>query len=176
MTPPTATHYRAILEQMFLVRSLPAWHANLGKRLVKSLRVFVRDSGLLHSLLGISRVEDLLGHPIAGKSWEGFVLEQIMETARGRLEASYFRTHAGAEIDLVLHRGRRILALVEVKLGLKPVLARGFHEARKDLGRPRAWAVYSGSERYPLGPGVEAVGLDRFLEEILPGLLTREGR
>jgi len=170
VTPPTATHYRSILEQMFLVRALPAWHANLKKRLVKSPRVYVRDSGLLHSLLGLTSIDALLSHPAAGKSWEGFVLEQILETARGRLDASYFRTHAGAEIDFVIHRGQKILALVEVKLGLKPVLARGFHEARKDLGQPRAWAIYSGSERYPLSSGAEAVGLDQFLVEILPEL------
>jgi len=170
VTPPTATHYRSILEQMFLVRALPAWHANLKKRLVKSPRVYIRDSGLLHSLLGLSSLDDLLAHPVAGKSWEGFVLEQILETARGRLEASYFRTHAGAEIDLVIHRGRKILALAEVKLGLKPSLSRGFHEARKDLGLPKAWVIYSGGERYPLGSGVEAVGLDQFLINILPKL------
>ena len=170
VTPPTATHYRSILEQMFLVRALPAWHANLKKRLVKSPRVYVSDSGILHSLLSIGSNDGLLSHPAAGKSWEGFVLEQILETARGRLDASYFRTHTGAEIDLVLHRGQDILALVEVKLGLKPVLARGFHEARKDLGNPKAWVIYSGVERYPLSPGAEAVGLDRFLIEILPRL------
>ncbi len=112
VTPPTATHYRSILEQMFLVRALPAWHANLKKRLVKSPRVYIRDSGILHSLLGLSSLDALLAHPVAGKSWEGFVLEQLLETARGRLEASYFRTHTGAEIDLVIHRGRKILALV----------------------------------------------------------------
>ncbi len=171
VTPPTATHYRSILEQMFLLRTVPAWHANLKKRLVKSPRVYIRDSGLLHALLGLADADDLLSHPIAGKSWEGFVLEQILETAHGRLEASFFRTHAGAEIDLVLHRGRSIRALVEIKLGLRPVLARGFHEARKDLGRPRAWAIYSGSERYPLSEGIEAIGLDQFLVEVLTKLV-----
>ncbi|MHB2026147.1 MAG: ATP-binding protein [Elusimicrobiota bacterium] len=170
VTPPTATHYRSILEQMFLVRALPAWHANLKKRLVKSPRVYIRDSGILHSLLGLSSLDALLAHPVAGKSWEGFILEQILETARGRLEASYFRTHAGAEIDLVIHRGRKILALTEVKLGLKPSLSRGFHEARKDLGLPKAWVIYNGGERYPLGSGVEAIGLDQFLIDILPKL------
>ncbi len=170
VTPPTATHYRSILEQMFLVRALPAWHANLKKRLVKSPRVYIRDSGILHSLLGLSSLDALLAHPVAGKSWEGFVLEQLLETARGRLEASYFRTHAGAEIDLVIHRGRKILALVEVKMGLKPSLSRGFYEARKDLGLPKAWVIYNGGERYPLGSGVEVIGLDQFLIDILPKL------
>jgi predicted AAA+ superfamily ATPase len=159
-----------MLEQMFLVRVLPVWHANLKKRIVKSPRVYIRDSGLLHTLLGLTSNDVLLSHPIVGKSWEGFVLEQILETACGCLEASYFRTHAGAEIDIVVHRGQKILALVEVKLGLKPVLARGFYEARKDLGQPRAWVIYNGNERYPLKPGVEAVGLDQFLAEILPRL------
>ena len=98
------------------------------------------------------------------------VLEQILETARGRLEAAYFRTHAGAEIDLVLHRGARIKALVEVKLGLKPFLARGFHEARKDLGQPRAWVIYSGDERYPLAAVTQAICLDEFLADVLPQL------
>ncbi|MDD5655937.1 MAG: ATP-binding protein [Elusimicrobia bacterium] len=174
VTPPTATHYRSILEQMFLVRTLPAWHANLKKRLVKTPRVYIRDSGILHSLLGIGSIDDLLAHPVAGKSWEGFVLEQILETGRGRLEASFFRTHAGAEIDLVIHQGQKILALVEMKLGLKPALTRGFHEARKDLGQPKGWAVYSGTERYPLCPGVDAIGVDQFLCDVVPGLLARK--
>ena len=134
---------------MFLVRTLPAWHANLKKRLVKAPRVYIRDSGILHSLLGIGSIDDLLSHPAAGKSWEGFVLEQILETAGGRLEASYFRSHAGAEIDLVIHRGQKILALVEVKLGLKPVLARGFHEARKDLGHPRVGRLTAAASATP---------------------------
>lgn len=170
VSPPTATHYRSILEQMFLVRTLPAWHVNVKKRLVKSPRVYVRDSGLLHTLLGLASADALLSHPIAGKSWEGFVLEQILETACGHLEASYFRTHAGAEIDIVVHRGQKIRALVEVKLGNKPLLSRGFYEARKDLGNPKAWVIYSGMERYPLSPGTEAIGLDQFLTEVLPGL------
>jgi predicted AAA+ superfamily ATPase len=176
VTAPTATHYRSLLEQMFLVRTLPAWHSNLGKRLVKAPRVYIRDSGILHSLLGVEGIDGLLSHPIAGKSWEGFVLEQILETARGRLEASYFRTHAGAEVDIVLHRGRTVLALVEVKLGLKPTLSRGFHEACLDLGRPKSWVVYGGDDRYPLGPEADAVGLDQFLGEVLDGLLARDSR
>lgn len=173
VSPPTATHYRGILEQMLLVRALPSWHANLKKRLVKAPRVYVRDCGLVHRLLGIDDHDELLSNPIAGKSWEGFVLEQILGAARGRIEASFFRTHAGAEIDIVLHKGPKVLAAVEVKMGLSPALSRGFHEARRDLGNPRAWVLCHGARRYPAALGVEVLGLDEFLVSVLPRLCAQ---
>lgn len=167
VTPPTASHYRSILEQMLLVRALRPWHSNIGKRLVKAPRVYVRDSGLLHALMGIRSPDGLAAHPLSGKSWEGFVLEQIAGAAPD-VEASFYRTHAGAEMDLVLSRGTKVLAAVEVKLGLSPVLSRGFYEARKDLGGSPGWVIYSGNERYEMSPGVEALGLDEFLADVLP--------
>ena len=107
---PTAAHYRSILEQMLLAYALHPWHSNVKKRLIKASSLYLRDAGLLHSLLGIRGIDSLLSHSIAGKLWEGFVIEQIIGTARGRLESSFFRTHAGAEIDLVLHKGLRVWA------------------------------------------------------------------
>jgi len=166
ISPPTAGHYRSILEQMFLVRVLPPWHANLKKRLVKAPRVYIRDTGILHALLGIHKHDDLLAHPIAGKSWEGFVIEQILGSRQGLLESAFFRTHGGAEMDFVLHKGQRVLGTFEIKLGLTPKLTKGAHEARKDLGNPPSWVMTSGNDRYPLDRGIEAISLDEFLETV----------
>ncbi|MBI4668851.1 MAG: ATP-binding protein [Elusimicrobia bacterium] len=171
VSPPTINHYRSILEQMLLVRALAPWHANLKKRLVRAPRIYIRDSGLLHALLSISDRNSLLAHPAAGKSWEGFALEQILSSAGGKAEGSFFRTHAGAEIDLILHKGLEILAAVEIKLGFTPQLTRGFYQARQDLGNPPAWVIYSGADRYRLKPGVEAIGLDEFVSSALPKIL-----
>lgn len=170
VTPPTMTHYRSILEQMFLVRTIYPWHSNIGKRLVKSPAVYIGDSGILHSLLGIEDYDGLLSHPIAGKSWEGFVIEQIIGSLKGGISASFFKTHAGAEMDLVLHKGQRVLAAIEIKLGLAPKVGKGFHNARKDLGNPPSWIIYSGDERYQIDTGVEVIGLDDFINSILPNL------
>lgn len=168
-SPPTITHYRSILEQMFLVNALYPWHSNIKKRLVKAPRVYMRDSGVLHSLLGIETYEDLMSHPIAGKSWEGFVIEQIRGCTMGKFELSFYRTYTGAETDLILHQGSKIIAILEIKLGLQPHLTRGNHEAHKDLGSPPLWIITSGTERYRLEKDIEVIGLDKFLQEIIHG-------
>lgn len=170
VTPPTMTHYRSILEQMLLIRTIYPWHSNIGKRLVKSPVVYISDSGILHSLLGIEDFDGLLSHPIAGKSWEGFVIEQIIGFSKGEFSASFFKTYAGAEMDLVLHKGQKVLAAIEIKLGLTPKVGKGFHNSRKDLGNPPSWIIYSGDERYQIDTGVEVIGLDDFTNSVLPHL------
>lgn len=157
VTPPTSKHYLDTLEDTFMLRQLPPFAANLKKRLVKSPKVYLRDSGLLHALLRIGTLDQLLGHPVAGASWEGWVIEQALAASAPGAGASFFRTAAGAEIDLVLEqrRGRRVA--LEIKRSSSPVPSRGFWSGIADLKPSAAYVVYPGKERYPLGPGVEAL-------------------
>lgn len=164
----SVTRYIDLLTDLLLVRRLSPFHANLGKRLVKSPKVYVRDSGLVHALLGIADHDALAGHPVVGASWEGFVIENLLAAAPAGTRASFYRTAAGAEIDLLLELpgGRRWA--VEIKSGLSPRLEKGFHFARQDLKPGKSFVVYSGDDRYPLGEDTEAIGL-RELASILAG-------
>ena len=156
----TINRYIDLLVQMFLLRRLQPWHANLGKRLTKSPKLYVRDSGLLHALLGLSDEETLLGHPAVGASWEGFVLETLLAHAPRRASASFYRTAMGAEIDLVLELGGdEGVWAIEIKRGSTAKLERGFYQALEDIKPQRAFAVHSGPDRYPLRGGVEAISL-----------------
>lgn len=155
----TVTRYIDLLADLLLVRRLAPFHANPGKRLVKSPKVYVRDSGLVHALLDIGDYNELAGHPVAGASWEGFVIENLLAAAPVRTHSCFYRTAVGAEIDLVLDFPQGERWAVEIKRGLSPRLERGFHHAREDVKPARSFVVYAGGERYPLGGGVEAIGL-----------------
>ena len=155
----TVARYLDLLVDLLLVRRLPPFHANVGKRLVKSPKVYVRDSGIVHTLLGLDSRDAVLGHPVAGGSWEGFVIENLLSAAPERVNASFYRTSAGAEIDLLLEMPDGKLWAVEIKRGLTPKLDKGFHHAREDLKPERSFIVYSGEERYPKADGVEVIGL-----------------
>ena len=164
----TVARYVDLLADLLLVRRLPPFHANVRKRLVKSPKVYVRDSGIVHTLLRLDDAEDVLGHPIAGASWEGFVVETLLRAAPERTRASFYRTATGVEIDLVLELpGNRIWA-VEIKRGLAPAVSRGFRVALADVAPERAFLVHGGEDRYPKGEGVEAIGL-RAMAEALAG-------
>jgi len=162
----TINRYLDLLVDLLLVRRLPPWHANLGKRLVKAPRIFVRDSGLVHALAGVPDRETLLSHPILGPSWEGMVIENLIAAAPDQAEPYFFRTAGGAEIDLLLAWPDRSLWAIEVKRSLAPKLERGFHAACEDLKPARRVAVYPGTERYPMGSGVEAMPLPALMEEL----------
>ena len=155
----TVARYLDLLVDLLLVRRLPPFHANVGKRLVKSPKVYVRDSGIVHTLLGLDHRDAILGHPVAGGSWEGFVLESLISAAPDRVKPWFYRTAAGAEIDLVLEMPGGELWAVEIKRGLAPRLDKGFHHARQDLNPKRSFVVYSGVERYPKGETVEVISL-----------------
>lgn len=155
----TVAGYLDLLVDLLLVRRLAAWHSNAGKRLVKSPKVYIRDSGLAHALLGIGDRERLLGHPVVGQTWESFVVENLIAAAPDGTEASYYRSHAGAEIDLVLSLPGGVLWAVEVKRSLAPKLERGFHLACEELSPSARYVVYPGNERFALVGGIEAVGL-----------------
>ena len=159
VSAPTVTTYVDLLADLLLVRPLRPFHANTGKRLVKSPKVYVRDSGLVHALLGLESFNDLAGHPVVGPSWEGFVIENLLSVAPEQTAASFYRTAAGAEIDLLLELpGRHGLWAIEIKRAAGRT-TRGFHSALQDVKPARAFVVYAGEDRYPVSEGVEAVGV-----------------
>lgn len=130
-------------------------------------KAYVRDSGLLHALAGVRTPDELAGNPLIGPSFEGYVLEQAFSLLGPDLSAYFHHAHGGAEIDLVLVRSGRVVAAVEVKHSSAPTVTRGFHTALADLGNPPAWVVQPGSERWPMAPGVEAVGVEAFPDVVL---------
>ena len=162
----TVARYLDLLVDLLLVRRLPAWHRNVGKRLVKSPKVQVRDSGVTHALLGLTSKEQLLGHPVVGQSWESFVIETLLDVAPQGVEASFYRTSAGAEIDLVLTLPGGALWAIEIKRSSAPTLEKGFHLACADLRPKKRFVVYPGHERFALDAEAEAIGL-RQLGQVL---------
>ena len=162
VSEPTARRYLDLLTDAFMVRQLQPWHANLRKRQVKSPKVYVRDSGLLHQLLGIDTAKALVSHPKLGASWEGFVIEQVL-VAEPHDEAYFWATHQGAEIDLILSRGGRLLG-VECKRTDAPRLTPSIRIALADLDLDRVAVVYPGERRYPLADRVEAVPVNELAE------------
>ncbi len=162
----TAAGYIDLLVDLLLVRRLQPWHANLGKRLVKSPKVYVRDSGLVHALLSIADKEALLAHPVVGQSWEGFVVENLLDCAGEQVQGHFYRTGGGAEIDLLLAWPDGELWAVEIKRSLSPKVERGFHAACADLQPQRRFVVYPGKERYRLAEDIQAVSLPDLAGEV----------
>ncbi|OIP11620.1 MAG: ATPase [Betaproteobacteria bacterium CG2_30_68_42] len=160
----TAGSYLGLLVDLLLVRRLPPWHANLGKRLVKSPKVFLRDSGLTHALLQIPDKDTLLAHPVVGASWEGFVIENLLANADPLAQAHFYRSSGGAEIDLLFSWPDGRCWAIEVKRSLTPKPERGFHSACADLKPERRFVVYPGNERYRLAEDIEALPLPRLAE------------
>jgi predicted AAA+ superfamily ATPase len=169
LSAPTVTKYIDLLVDLLLVRRLRPYHINAGKRLVKSSKVYVRDSGLLHALLGIGDFNSLSGHPVVGLSWEGFVIENLLSDLPYRTQASFYRTSAGAEVDLVLNfPGTSETWVIEIKRALSAKPKKGFYHACEDIQPHKSFVVYAGSERYTIADGVEAIGLSE-LSQMLGG-------
>lgn len=160
LSAPTVTKYIDLLVDLLLVRRLRPFHANVGKRLVKSPKVYVRDSGLVHALLDIEDYNQLSGHPVIGASWEGFVIENLLSVVKDRSLASFYRTSAGAEVDLVLEfPGISEIWVIEIKRALSAKPKKGFYHACEDIQPHRSFVVYAGDERYSISGGAEAIGL-----------------
>lgn len=159
----TIRSYLDLLSQTFMVRLLEPYAANLKKRIVKSPKVYLRDSGILHSLLQIDSLDDVLAHPVCGASWEGLVIENVIAALPG-WQPSFYRTADGAEIDLVLERGQRRIA-VECKASTAPTVSRGFWTAIDDLAIDEAWVIAPVAEPYPLRKGVTVAPLNTFLDQ-----------
>ena len=155
----SVTRYIDLLVDLLLVRRLRPYYANVGKRLVKSPKVYVRDSGLLHALLSIETLQRLSGHPVIGASWEGFVIENLLSVLPWRVQPFFYRTTVGAEIDLILEMPNGTLWAIEVKRGLTAKPGKGFFHACDDLKPAKSFIVYSGDDRYPLTENVEAISV-----------------
>lgn len=166
VSPHSVANYVDLLTDLLLVRRLMPHMANVGKRLIKSPKLYIRDSGLLHALLGLESYDEILSHPAVGMSWEGLVIENLIAAAPRSTTSSFYRSAAGAEIDLLLHLPGGQLWAIEIKSGLIPKLERGFHAARQDLQPHRSFVVYAGQERFPVAEGVEAISV-RELSELL---------
>ena len=166
VSSPTVKRYLDLLVDLLLVRRIQPWFQNTGKRLVKSPRFYVRDSGLLHQLLGIHNFDALLSHPVMGSSWEGFVIENLLSVAPSSVESFFYRTSAGAEIDLLLKMPNNELWAIEIKSSSTSKVTKGFHIACEDLKPDRIFVVYNGEETYPLKQGVTAIGLLSLMREI----------
>lgn len=176
VNPSTCRNYLDLLTDALVIRQLQPWHGNLGKRQVKSPKVYVRDSGLLHHLLGLGTEKALLSHPKVGASWEGFVIEQVL-AGEAHDEAWFWATHQGAEIDLLLRRGDRLLG-VECKRADAPKLTPSIRIAIEDLGLDRVAVVYPGARRFLLAERVEAVPVESLAEPggLFPKGARRRGR
>jgi len=165
----TANAYLDLLTDLLLLRKLSPWHSNGGKRLVKSHKVYIRDSGLLHSLLGIADMDGLLAHPVVGASWEGHVIESLLGVAPAGVIPSFYRSGAGAEIDLLLTWPNGEHWAIEIKRSTAPKVERGFHSACEDIQPNRKWLVYPGAEAYPMRDGIEAMPLQVAMQAVAAG-------
>jgi predicted AAA+ superfamily ATPase len=166
----TIARYLDILVDLLLVRRLQPWVSNVRKRLVRSPKVYVRDSGLVHALLGIRTQEELFGHPIVGPSWEGMLIENILNSLPATVRSWFYRTSSGAEIDLVLEFGPKNIWAIEIKRSISnPVPSKGFYIGCADLQAARQIILYPGKESYRTDPRSEVMSLDQFMKE-LPGV------
>lgn len=162
----TVGRYLDLLVDLMLVRRLQPWHANAGKRLVKSPKVFIRDSGLTHALLGLDSIEALLGHPVVGGSWEGFCIENLITAAPHGTEASFYRSSAGAEIDLALKLPDGKIWAIEIKRTTNPKVTKGFHIASGELDAAERILVYAGDRDVPGQGGIKTMSLAHAIERL----------
>ena len=167
VTAPMAGRYIDLLVDLLLVRRLPPWSGNLGKRLVRSPKLYVRDSGLVHALLDIETSDQLLGHPVVGASWEGIAIEALIEAAGPHAQYSFYRTAAGSEIDLVIERGGEVAFAIEIKRSNAPKVEQGFFIGANDIGAARKLVITPGGERYPIRDGAEVMPLLQGIKEVI---------
>lgn len=160
VSAPMINRYIDLLVDLMLVRRLQPWSGNLNKRLVRSPKVYVRDSGVVHALLELETLDHLLGHPVVGPSWEGFVIETLIDAAGPRRAPMFYRTQDGAEIDLLFERAGKIEMALEIKRSTAPKVERGFFLACDDLQIERRFVVYSGQEGYPISHGATVLSLE----------------
>ncbi len=162
----TIGSYIDLLVDLLLFRRLKPFHTNIGKRLVKSPKIYIRDSGILHTLLGINDYNELAGHPIIGASWEGFVIENILSIVPTDAKPSFYRTSAGAEIDLVLEMPNSEIWAIEIKNGLIARPSKGFYNAVEDIKSTHNFVVYAGKEQYPIAENIQAISLTEIMKRI----------
>ena len=162
----TVRHYLDILTNFYMLRQIQPWSGNSKKRLVKSPKIYLRDTGIMHRLLHLPDMESLLGHPCIGASWEGFVIENIIINLSNKWLYSYYRTSSQAEIDLVLEGPAQAVWAIEVKRALAPTPSKGFYLASNDIKATKKFIIYPGSDRFPMPGDIEVLGLVDFLQLI----------
>lgn len=167
VSAPAVGRYIDLLADLLLVRRLAAWAGNVGKRLVKSPKLYLRDSGIAHALLELPGWDDVVGHPIAGASWEGFVIENLIAAAGDSRQPSFYRTADGAEIDLVFERGGQIELAVEIKLSSAPSVSKGFYLACEAIRPKAAFVVHGGDAAWPTTGGVQALPLAHMMRHLI---------
>lgn len=165
ISAPTAKRYIELLEDLLLLRSLRPWAENVGKRLVKSPKIYIRDSGLTHALLNLASMDDVLGHPVVGASWEGFIIENLLSCISIGSSPWFYRTSAGAEIDLVITQGKKRYA-IEIKRSLSPSASKGFYLGCEDIKATHRYLVYPGKERFHLTKEVIAIPLLEMMDQL----------
>lgn len=170
ITGTTVKRYLDFLQGAYLIHRLPAWYVNTGKRLVKSPKLYLRTSGILHYLLNIPNWNTLQGHPSVGASWEGYVLEQILQIKPSQTSVYFYRTHNGSEADIVLVKGIQPLACIEIKYSNSPVVSRGFYECIKDLKTIQNYVITPGSKAWTTKEGIKVCSLKEFILNELPEL------
>ena len=166
ITHKTVKHYIDIFSDLFLITYLQPWYSNIKKRLVKSPKIYIRDSGLLHKLLNIHDEEQLFSHPVVGSSWEGFVLENILSILPKNYPIYFYKTTSGAEVDLVLQLPKNKLWAVEIKKGLAPKVSSGFYTSCKDIKAHKIYIIYSGFDEFPIQNNTTVLGLTSFLKHL----------
>ncbi len=167
MSVPTVTRYIDLMSDLFLVRRLQPFAFNIGKRLVKTPKVYLRDSGIAHALLRIQSPEELLGHPACGGSWEGFVLSNLLSVCPSHVQPFFYRTATGDEIDLVLDIAGNKRWAIEIKRGNIPSLSKGFYRACEDIRADERFVVHGGSHAFPLPEGVMALPVSSMMQRVL---------
>lgn len=165
---PTIMRYIEFLEGSFMLRVLRPWFRNINKRLVKSPKIYIRDTGLLHSLLGLNDFEGLINHVQVGASWEGFVIEQIINCMDKEMQPWFYRTQHGTECDLLLERNGKIVAAIEIKLGTNPKASKGFYISMEDTGAKGGFIIAAVNEVYKTRDNITVCNLSTFIKEILP--------
>ncbi len=162
----TAKRYIELLEDLLLIRSLRPWSGNVGKRLVKSPKIYIRDSGLTHALLNLTTLDDILSHPVVGASWEGFVIENLLSCLPTGVTPWFYRTSAGAEIDLIIEQNSKTKFAIEIKRSLAPSVSKGFHLGCEDIKASHRYIVYPGKEKFLVNKQVTAIPLLDIMKEI----------
>ena len=162
----TVSRYIDILADLLLVRYLRPWHTNVKKRMVKSPRCYIRDSGIQHRLLGIDQYDRLLSNPVVGKGWEGFVIENIHSILPLRAETYFYRTAAGAEIDLVIKFSSSRIWAVEIKHGIAPKLSKNYSQICTDIGATERYIIYGGDDEFPISGDVKVISLSNFMQRL----------
>jgi len=167
VSSPTVNSYVDLMVDLLLIRRLQPWSSNKSKRLLRSPKIYIRDSGVAHALLNIREHNELLGHPVVGGSWEGFVIENLLGVLPHHVNTYFYRSQAGAEIDLILEISAKEKWAIEIKRSSAPSVTKGFHIASEDIGSTQKFIIYPGHESFSIGHGTQVISLVEMMEKVM---------